>query len=342
MIPGSIRLGINSAFGSDASVGLRPGFWTRAQLPAWNTSDRVRKAYEPYPAWIGPFGHFADGPMSMHYTATWTKRPIYYATHHHDPDDRHPNTNGGTCMHLTLVANCTLDYIHTGIGVPPDYTKEFAIRPYRWQEEPVQSAYEAVSDGDVTAAEIASLANVGMHIGDDEHPGTAEEVERCEEIHSEWDGAAASYLAFGPSDRNVRPFSCPIGDKDMAGSSQLYSFPAPNVYGGGTIYASYESGNRGYSGQGFYAWRETNEGRPTSADWSRIGGAIFASSCRPGHDEAFDLRILKTVHLIRGKHRAELGKEQSVDYDISLFRISGARTFDDEVHGTNVYPILIA
>ncbi len=255
---------------------------------------------------------------------------------------------------------------------------DFAIRPCRWQEREVQEAYEAASAGAgedaVTAAEIAAMADIGMVEFDDHGneiargPTEAGHEEDLARAHA-WDRAAASFLAFGLRDKRPFTWRSQWADGKMAVRADYgYDRPDPNVYGT-TCHFSYESGKHGLSGQGFTAFRKETDGALTADDWGRIGYAIAHSWNAPKHierkedgtrvrklnldtmgrpnraNEAFDVRVYKTVTLTRGKWRVDkngnpiqhgsqgrppnvVGKECAKRYDIDAWWISGAAPKD--------------
>lgn len=320
MIDGAITLGLNDAYGGRSP---NPPY-TRQPLPSWKSAGRARPANEPFPAWVGPFGHWAAGPGYWHYSHYWELAPVWRASHGGRSEEE-PGRGGG-CLHLTLAGNCHIEKVHGNDYIRIGVVREYNIRPYRWSEELVQAAYEAVSDGAVGASDVSALAEVGKTGRTD----TPDEILDAQAIHDAWDSDVASYLAFGPEDKRARPIAWPGGDTDMAGDiSGRYSAPSPYLYGSGRVYYSWEddpSGTSGMSGQGFFAWRKGTDGSPDADDWSHIGSAILESADgRPSDYEAFDLHILKRVRLVRGKYRSVYGKEQSKTYTIDCWRISGAR-----------------
>lgn len=308
--------------------------YTRQPFREWREPTRSRPAGMPYPAWIDPSGFWAEGPRHWLGKAKLEVCDRYYASTH------------GSCLHLTLAANCWLDPSARKIGLGP--VLDYALRPYRWQSPGVQTAYETVSLGRVTAGQVASVADVGRTDGDGNelHEPTPAEADLVAEIHS-WDEDAATLLAFGPEAGGKRPVLWPVGEPGMAPPADFpfYGRPDPHVYFAGTQHAPYEDnpvgtpGRSAKSGQGFIAWTPSVEGQMLGADWAAVAAAIAEGPLdeigqggtysqeyplpRPDPFVAFDIRILKTVTLVSGHHRAEHGKEQRKDYDFELWQITG-------------------
>ena len=293
MMPGCITLGLASAFrfpgGGEA--------FTRQPLPAWAQPDRPRPPQEPLPVWISPFGHLADGPLSITRSADLVFCHRYYASWYggKQPDgqgNNRPVENpdpagllGAGCLHLTLAAQCWFDADFTHLHVQGPVF-DYALRPYRWQEPEVQAAYETVSDGAVTASEIDTLADVGKS---DTDPADGDTIDHVRDIHGAWTEAAADYLAFGTG--TTRPFSWNArsgADDTMALPARAgYACPSSHVYNIGTQYEPYEKGaafRKKCSGQGFIAWRRCEDntpgvdGIPDGDDWLNISRAILGTT----------------------------------------------------------------
>lgn len=324
-LSGCVDLGLNTAFDT-GDVGAVSTAFTRQMRPSWLENGRVRRGWEPYPVWVDRSGCWADGPAEWRGNVYWERD----VSEEGWVDGDHPTLwyagRSACCTHLTLAANCSLPGDLNAIHFGRIY--EFAKRPYRWMENEVQSAYEAVSHGDLTASDVASVAWVGDYTSG--RRPTEEQLSLVRDIH-EWDEDVAEYLAFGP--KHIRPFcwhNADWVDEDMAeGDGRAgYSDIGTGLYDQGNMYIPYEAGQgrtgKGMGGQGFMALRRCDDGAPDSDDWRRIGAAIVQGGViRPC--QAFDLRVVKTVTLARGKWRAAgVPKELAKVYDITCWRISGA------------------
>lgn len=336
MMPGCTTLGLNSAF---TLPGVGPAF-ARQPLPPWTDEGRIRPAHEPYQGWISPFGHLADGPLTIHRAAFWELCYRYY----------HSERAG--CSHLTLAAQCWFNEDFGTLYVPSTQIRDYAYRPYLWREEEVQEAYETVSDGEVTASEIASLADIGKTINpatsSDTIQPTPAQAERIAEINGNWTEAAASFLAFGSGDS--RPFRWAPGlhaDEDMApAQAGGYALPSPDVYGMGSKHEPYPEPRPArpqktpMAGQGFMAWRKCRDGALVSDDWIIIADAIANEGSEAENAllrrrplQACDIVVYKQVTLTRtfwrdktdGKTGQTIGKEAKKNYSITCSWISGAR-----------------
>lgn len=347
MMPGTTTLGLASAYRLPASAAGDPAgpAFARQPLPAWNLPGRARPAHEPLPGWVSPFGHLAEGPLTIHRQATWEICYRYYWS----------ETAG--CGHLTLAPQCWFDEGFNTLHVPQRLVRDYAHRPYRWQEAAVQAAYETASGGDVTAAEIASLADIGKSVPDGQGgwtqiQPTPAQADRIAEIHAEWTEAAAALLAFGPDP--VRPFRWSPGlhaDPDMApapAGADGYAVD-PDCYSRGTMHEPYPPRPADYpatrnhtrsSGQGFMAWRKCRDGALVADDWIEIAGAIANGGTEDENAllrrrglQACDIIVEKTVTLTRTFWRGAtdrktgqtIGKEAKKEYSITCAWISGAR-----------------
>ncbi len=362
---------------------------TKQALPEWGSARRENKIWEPYPLWIGPSGMWADGPAMYSGWATWQ---VVNMGGSNGGFTVFASSHGG-CNHLTCAANCTLDAKRQTITVGTIH--DFYVRPYWWSELAVQNAYETVSAGEIQASEIQRLADVGKIEQVDGHyvygpTPSGEEEDFIREAH-EYDSDVAKYLCFGV--RNKRPFcwhNKKWADSKMAPDNPFAGYEMPSVQAHGrTSYFSRESHRRGIAGQGFMALRRVDSemfqgdsGALGPEDWGRVGYAIAHSWNAPKHieqkevdgetvrvrkldigtmgrpnrsNEAFDVRISKTVILTRGKWRTDqngapiqhgspgkpaivLGKEFAKRYDINAWWISGARP-KNEV-GRQTFPFI--
>lgn len=347
MMPGSTTLGLNSAFTLPGDAGDNPDSpaFGRQPLPAWTEPNRTRPVHEPYQGWVSPFGLLADGPLTIYRQAVWEICYRYYWS------------ESAGCGHLTLAPQCWFNEDFTKLYVPQRLVRDYAHRPYRWQEVAVQAAYETASDGDVTASEIADLADIGKSIPDGQggytkiEPTPAQRF-RIAEIHGNWTEDAAAFLAFGPG--ASRPFRWNPGlhaDQNMApapGGVAGYAID-PDVYSRGTMHEPYPPRPPDYpntrphtnsSGQGFMAWRKCRDGALTADDWEEIANAIANGGneeqnalVRARPLQACDIIVEKEVTLTRTFWRGKtdrkanktIGKEGRKRYYITCTWISGAR-----------------
>jgi hypothetical protein len=258
----------------------------------------------------GPAGYWFEAEYRCTYQDNGISTPIPWGR----------ASRNGACEHLTLAANCWIDDDNGEFGFSS--VKDYAFRPWRWQEPEVQAAYEEASEGDVTASDVGGVAWVDS--SDSSRNPTAAERDLVAQIHS-WDPQTATLLAFGPETPCKRPFAWPSGESAMApAATRSYNRPDSRVYCRGRQHKSYESGEGGWSGQGFISWRPCEDGALDSEDWKLVGNTIHDADIRPETLAAFDLRIRKIVTLVRGKHRSKYGKEHSKRYEIQCWRISGA------------------
>jgi hypothetical protein len=334
-MPGATTLGLNSAF---TLPGGGPAF-ARQPLPPWTDADRSRPVHEPYQGWVSPFGHLAEGPLTIQRHVEDILCHRYYTCY------------GSGCDHLTLAAKCWFDDDFNHLYVPSNQVRDYVFRPYRWQEEAVQEAYATVSAGDPnapTASEIADLADIGK---DGEPSPTQAQSDRVAYIHAKWTEKAAAYLAFGSCDS--RPFRWTPSlhaDEDMAESPDGgYDFTDPEAYNIGKQYEPYENypdptppqaKSTPKSGQGFIAWRKCRNGSLVTDDWEIIANAIANGGTEDENAlllrrsrQACDIIVRKHVTLTRKywrgaydeKAHKTIGKEAMKTYDITCAWISGAR-----------------
>lgn len=308
----------------------------RQPLPEWVERAR-RPVGEPYATWIARNGLWGRGRRAFTYHSRRMKGLA-----------GHPTIPpwwcwGSGCAHLTLVSNC-----HFEGGPEPDYdvnlcidglVYEYAIRPYWWDEADVQAAYEVVSDGEVTAGEIASLHDIEREVWDEVEQdwvdkGTPAQKTRVRAIHAAWDEAVAQRLAFYKENDGVmqwRPFCTPPGDAEMALESlHDYGYPYVKVYGYSRVPLAYRDVERPdriwrHATQCVMGWREESDGALDDMAWKQVGRTILNNIQKDGPidgsitpetgpmiGEAFDLRIRK-----QEIHPRKRFKTQSDNYDPS-------------------------